>query len=61
MKHDGPKGSANMTLERFLAEVVEPVRPGLVWLFWKCIPGVLLVAVFYAVYRLINPKPRREY
>lgn len=48
-------------MSAFMVEVVEPVRQDLTFLFWKCLPGVLLIAALYGMYRLFNPKPRREY
>ena len=45
----------------FMVKAVEPASQALTSLFWKCLPGVLLIAVLYGMYRLINPKPRRDY
>lgn len=50
--------------EKMNASMVKAVEPAfhiLTSLFWKCLPGVLLIAVLYGMYRLINPKPRRDY
>jgi hypothetical protein len=48
-------------MNAFMAEVVEPVRQDLTYLFWKCLLGVLLIAALYGMYRFISPKPRRDY
>ena len=48
-------------MNAFMVDVVMPVQQDLTFLFWKCLPGVLLVAVLYGSYRFISPKPRRDY
>jgi len=44
---DGGEFLMDEKMNAFMVDVVMPVQQDLTFLFWKCLPGVLLVAVLY--------------